>query len=136
MDQKAADATESLLREIFAVTDKPPCPLCGAGMDPKPVRNALSRLDNKTYICSTCGMREAAAPQRALTGVQQDTCLYRDDVMGIAIVVGSESGYTPWLPKPASTEFADGYVDAWNAKLGITKAMQTDIVAQSMFGDE
>jgi hypothetical protein len=33
-----------------------PCPRCG---DEFHVYPALSRLDNKTYICSDCGVKEA-----------------------------------------------------------------------------
>ncbi len=36
------------------------CPRCGVNdLDPVEVRNALSRPDNKTYICSACGTEEA-----------------------------------------------------------------------------
>lgn len=138
MDQRPADATLEFIKSIFAEepddVDDPRCPLCDGEMDPRPVRNALSRLDNSTYVCSRCGVREACAPQRPTTN--RRSCLYRDDVMGIAVVHANISGYTPWLKKPASTPFADAYVDAWNTKLGITKDAQSDIVASSMFGDD
>jgi len=36
------------------------CPRCGEpGMNEDPALNALSRRDNKTYICSPCGNAEA-----------------------------------------------------------------------------
>lgn len=36
------------------------CPRCGIiTLNPRKTHNALSRLDNKTYICSICGMQEA-----------------------------------------------------------------------------
>ncbi len=36
------------------------CPRCGAPLDlERPAMNALSRVDNKTYICSPCGQKEA-----------------------------------------------------------------------------
>lgn len=36
------------------------CPKCKyKKLNPIPVRNALSRRDNKTYICTDCGMQEA-----------------------------------------------------------------------------
>ena len=36
------------------------CPRCGVNeLKPKLASNALSRKDNKTYICSDCGMQEA-----------------------------------------------------------------------------
>lgn len=42
---------------IRKVTDKPKCPKCGCSiMENSP---ALSRVDNKTAICSACGMKEA-----------------------------------------------------------------------------
>lgn len=36
------------------------CPRCGVmTLDSVKTHNALSRVDNKTYICSPCGMNEA-----------------------------------------------------------------------------
>lgn len=36
------------------------CPRCRTNLlHPTPVRNALSRKDNETYICSDCGTDEA-----------------------------------------------------------------------------
>tara|TARA_B100001029_G_scaffold72075_1_gene58851 strand:+ start:4859 stop:5416 length:558 start_codon:yes stop_codon:yes gene_type:complete len=35
------------------------CRRCGGPINPAQVLNALSRRDNKTYICSPCGMSEA-----------------------------------------------------------------------------
>ena len=36
------------------------CPRCKTNeLDPIETRNALSRKDNKTYICSQCGVEEA-----------------------------------------------------------------------------
>ena len=35
------------------------CPRCGARMHPEQVRNALSRKDNKTYVCNSCSTDEA-----------------------------------------------------------------------------
>ena len=36
------------------------CPRCGINaLKPVEVHNALSRVDNKTFICSDCGMQEA-----------------------------------------------------------------------------
>lgn len=36
------------------------CPSCNYNELEKPLeRNSLSRKDNKTYICSSCGTREA-----------------------------------------------------------------------------
>lgn len=40
-----------------------PCPRCGGGVpnsvNPGAYPGALSRYDNKTYICSSCGTEEA-----------------------------------------------------------------------------
>lgn len=35
------------------------CPRCSRPLNPDLVMNALSRVDNTTYICSPCGMDEA-----------------------------------------------------------------------------
>lgn len=35
------------------------CPRCQGPLSPDVVHNALSRLDNTTYICSPCGLDEA-----------------------------------------------------------------------------
>lgn len=40
--------------------DEMKCPRCGVNeLKPKLASNALSRKDNKTYICSDCGIQEA-----------------------------------------------------------------------------
>ena len=42
------------------------CPRCKViKLDPIDVRNALSRKDNKTYICESCGIAEAIEDQFA-----------------------------------------------------------------------
>lgn len=35
------------------------CPRCGEYLELIESRNALSRLDNQTYICGNCGIEEA-----------------------------------------------------------------------------
>lgn len=41
------------------------CPRCKKNyLDPTPARNALSRKDNKTYICNACGFDEAMEDAR------------------------------------------------------------------------
>jgi predicted RNA-binding Zn-ribbon protein involved in translation (DUF1610 family) len=43
-----------------AATFRPACPRCGADRMRSPqVRNALSRKDNATYVCDSCGTDEA-----------------------------------------------------------------------------
>jgi len=42
---------------LFRLAEGTVCPLCGAKF--QEVAGALSRRDNKTRICSDCGMREA-----------------------------------------------------------------------------
>jgi predicted RNA-binding Zn-ribbon protein involved in translation (DUF1610 family) len=43
-----------------AATFRPACPRCGRDRMRSPeARNALSRKDNKTYVCSSCGTDEA-----------------------------------------------------------------------------
>lgn len=40
--------------------DRKLCPRCHTNyLDPTGTRNALSRADDKTYICSDCGIDEA-----------------------------------------------------------------------------
>lgn len=39
--------------------ETPRCPRCDREMAEPMVRNAVSRLDNQTYICSQCGVDEA-----------------------------------------------------------------------------
>ena len=40
--------------------EKKICPSCNKNeLDPIDIRNALSRKDNKTYICGMCGLLEA-----------------------------------------------------------------------------
>lgn len=46
-------------RKVIA-TFRPACPRCGQDrMNPEQVRNALSRKDNTTYVCNSCGTDEA-----------------------------------------------------------------------------
>jgi predicted RNA-binding Zn-ribbon protein involved in translation (DUF1610 family) len=40
------------------------CPRCGAELREPLSSNALSRKDNKTYICSQCGIEEAMEDYR------------------------------------------------------------------------
>lgn len=49
-----------LTKEQKTMTDPTPCPRnCGRLLAEPIVRNALSRVDNQTYICSSCGTNEA-----------------------------------------------------------------------------
>lgn len=49
-----------LTKEQKTMTDPTPCPRnCGHTLAEPAARNALSRADNKTYICSSCGTNEA-----------------------------------------------------------------------------
>lgn len=51
------------------------CPRCGGPMQSPTARNALSRVDNETYVCSSCGTNEAMFqfdnPGQALPPVNQ-----------------------------------------------------------------
>lgn len=38
---------------------RPICSRCGRKMSNKSALNALSRKDNQTYVCSSCGVDEA-----------------------------------------------------------------------------
>ena len=47
------------------------CPRCGEDtMDENTVMNALSRRDNKTYICSPCGTKEAFVDMGLISEVE------------------------------------------------------------------
>lgn len=55
----AADMAHEL-DDDFNRLDDLQCPRCGEmTLDPIDVHNALSRRDNKTWICSACGNQEA-----------------------------------------------------------------------------
>jgi predicted RNA-binding Zn-ribbon protein involved in translation (DUF1610 family) len=43
----------------MTTTSKDKCPRCGADLDTRLGRPALSRLDNRTYVCTSCGTNEA-----------------------------------------------------------------------------
>lgn len=45
--------------EVIDVQFEASCPRCGCQMHQNKAMNALSRRDNKTYICSICGRHEA-----------------------------------------------------------------------------
>jgi len=59
------------LKDLWEGIELLQCPRCKQmSMHPEQVLNALSRRDNKTYICSPCGVGEAmvdfaAADERA-----------------------------------------------------------------------
>lgn len=114
------------------------CPLCTRrGLNPVQVRNSLSRADNETYICNNCGMGEALINHKLPASPahrELRRCLYFDPVGGIMLVTEDEPGYYPFAEHPVSEEFAESYVEAWNAKLGLTPRDASDIVASSMFG--
>lgn len=114
------------------------CPLCMKnGLRENMVRNALSRADNETYICSNCGTAEALVNHKLPASPahrELRRCLYYDPVGGIMLVTEDEPGYYPFAEHPKSEEFADQYCEAWNTKLGLTPRDVNDIVASSMFG--
>jgi predicted RNA-binding Zn-ribbon protein involved in translation (DUF1610 family) len=59
-EQRARDrATEALQADNLRTRGL--CPRCGDKLQQPEVRNALSRVDNKTYICNGCGDQEAMA---------------------------------------------------------------------------
>jgi predicted RNA-binding Zn-ribbon protein involved in translation (DUF1610 family) len=58
--QSPAHAWVSVWSWRTVATFRPECPRCGADrMRSDRVRNALSRKDNKTYVCDSCGTDEA-----------------------------------------------------------------------------
>ena len=57
--RKLLDTGKLILLPLFWIREKndnPKCPLCGNSYTDFP---ALSRVDNKTYICPPCGTKEA-----------------------------------------------------------------------------
>lgn len=111
------------------------CPLCGAGLLEEQVRNSLSRIDNRTYICNRCGTAEALM-QRPSAGRPRE-CLYFDEAMGVALVTEGEAGYTPLFsgPEPRSTaanEWLARYTDRANERIGYSRDTVMDIVISSM----
>lgn len=110
------------------------CPLCGKELHPVPARNALSRIDNATYICSQCGQAEALSIRMPEAGKPRE-CLYFDEVGGIMLVTENEPGYFPLFPAPAADAgWCRNYVDQANEKLDYSIEDRNDIVASSMFG--
>lgn len=113
--------------------DGPACPLCGGGMHPREVMNALSRYMNLT-ICSACGTVEALTLASLNSGAPNTrSCLYYDQVMGIGWVDETVSGYNPMWPK-VDAAVAREYVLAVNHRHGIEPDDQSTIVYRSMFG--
>lgn len=109
------------------------CPLCMTNaLHEVQARNALSRADNGTYICSRCGNLEALVNHDKSHNHRR--CLYYDTVSGIMLVTEDEPGYLPYAEKPSSEQFARTYCEAWNSKLGLSDVDVNDIVASSMFG--
>lgn len=111
------------------------CPLCREVLLDPSVLNALSHADNTTVICSRCGMREAVmVPQIERREGLPRTAFYYDEVGGVMLVEENAPGYTPFAEAPvADGSWCRQYVDAWNAKLGLSRDDVTAIVTSSMF---
>ena len=110
------------------------CPLCNTeNLYVKKVRNSLSRVDNETYICNKCGLKEALYLRKpGLPGVPRVCLLVQPELSNeIMLVTEDEGGYLPF-GKPASEEFASSYVDTTNEKLGLTREDVDKIVISSM----
>lgn len=51
--------------------EKEKCPRCGINeLNQKKVLNSLSRTDNKTYICPSCGIEEALVDAKMLKQIK------------------------------------------------------------------
>ncbi|APQ42321.1 hypothetical protein PBI_RICH_61 [Mycobacterium phage Rich] len=109
------------------------CPLCAKPLNPVEVRNALSRYTDR-YICDRCGTVEAFTLARLNDNPNARTCLYFDEVMGVALVNETEAGYVPiWeAPPMVSYDWVRRYVDAVNERHGISVEDKFDIVGASM----
>ncbi|OHU47441.1 hypothetical protein BKG82_27280 [Mycobacteroides chelonae] len=104
--------------------------MCGYQLHAQRVRNSLSRVDNATFICNDCGMREAMiTPAQAPNRV----CLSLLTEGVIALIEENSPGYTPWLKKPVVHDWVSEYIAAANAKLGHSEQDVLDITCSSMF---
>lgn len=114
------------------IHDARPCPLCAGDMPIEDVRCAMSRYTNRS-ICSSCGMVEALALAKLNENRNNRSCLYYDDVMGVAMVHENEAGYRSMWPHPADPEWVKGeYVPAVNTRHGLDWDDAMAIVARSM----
>lgn len=144
MDKKMRTAALALIDKMEAMGEPPApanswtgtiydgkrCPLCGHQLHERRVHNSLSRVDNATFICNDCGMREAMittgqAPHRV--------CLYLLVEGVVALISENSPGYTPWLKKPVVHDWVSEYIAATNAKLGHSEQDVTDIACSSIF---
>jgi hypothetical protein len=109
-----------------------PCPLCGQPMPVQDVRCALSRYVNRS-ICSPCGTVEALAWPSRIKDTGSRSCLYFDEIMGVALVAEDEAGYLPICTPPRDEhQWVRTYVEAVNHRHGIEREDQMAIVARSM----
>ena len=61
----------------MATQQNPDCPACYKNKLELPlVRNALSRTDNKTYICNECGDKEAWSDMARYKKQRRGMCAY------------------------------------------------------------
>ena len=77
------------------------CPRCGKDrLHPIPVMNALSRRDNKTYICSPCGSHEAVLDvSRNNPGLAMQMLEFMDDLDEDFRLLSEEQEVESWVVK-------------------------------------
>lgn len=106
------------------------CPLCAGPLREPAVRNSMSRIATGTYVCNTCGMREALLSARP---APNRVCLYVDDVSAdVMLVTENEADYTPFVTNRVQHRWVTEYVDAANAALGLTRRDVQRIVGSSI----
>lgn len=108
------------------------CPLCADTLHSVEVRNALSRIDNATYICSRCGQVEALQIRNPSADRPREV-FYFDEVGGIMLVTENEPGYRPLFPHPvAGVDWCQRYVDTANDRFGYSPSTVRAVVSSSM----
>ena len=108
------------------------CPLCNKEeLYIKKVRNSLSRVDNKTYICNQCGLLETVLQQPKEGRPRQCLFVQTEVSNEVMLIAEKQPRYFPF-GKPADKQFAIDYVNKANEKFGLTQDDIDQIVISSM----
>jgi predicted RNA-binding Zn-ribbon protein involved in translation (DUF1610 family) len=81
------------------------CPRCGKDrLHTVPLMNALSRRDNRTYICSPCGSHEAVLDvARSNPGLAMQMLEFMDDLDKDFKIMSEQQELASWILKAPET---------------------------------
>ncbi len=135
------------------MSDQVLCPRCGDELQTPDVRNALSRVDNATYICDDCGIGEALFDAHGVklppvnewlmpkgSGIESDRwcafATFDEQSWLVALVEEREPGYFATSIRSEDQAYVERRADWLNERHGIDKHAALLIVGSSMAASE